>query len=680
MQATSGRIALVVSLTIGIAFALTVSTCPLWAQTLTVQIVQPDDDPFTVAVGVAQPFEAVACVDGVELDDGTVTWNWDFGDGSDPSTDNPTAHTYADDGNFTVTVTATYNGLQAQASISAAASPAGIEADLEILPAPGTVCDTVTVKVRIPCQTLADNSRNFTGARFYKKVNGVWVQQGGVNDEWSPTAWEMDDNGKTYWAGSYVWQTAAEHNESIDWRIDYRVDSESLLPPATRPPIIGSREVTWTPCNTVVTSGTDVILHHAGNNQHQINWNIVHMDVPGLTFNVTVTIYDMSGGTVKTLNPPAQSGPGSGSVTWDGTDNFGGQVPAGVYAYTVAAGHGSGANSCGDMDKSMAPTMTIASRQDQPFTYNLDVPSLTVDMLTPWEVDGAASGCTITVYGPRLDAPKATANLGDIASNPTTGYNDLSFGIAPTEVGTFTAVLSAMQTPAVGAANRDGKAKPILQKGNALQIWPQAFVTGWGVDDVASVIDSMGMLDSLTGTHYQAGGDDVHTMQGTTEAMKSSSIIFLAGHGAPWDIGPQSEGGPDLSSQQGNDDPTIDLYHIQKLPFQLNRAQLIYFAGCNTWNLPDAPTGFPADGGLISASLAKGGHAAAGYVGITQLPMRMFFDARLFQYMMHDDDDVGTAAEHALDDTLTIWGISGNAEGFRCTNYRLTLKSARWGE
>ena len=84
---------------------------------LTVTLVQPSCDPFSAYVGDSVPFEAVAYEDGVELDDATVQWSWDFGDDAQ-STDNPTCHTYTASGDYVVTVTATVGQSTGTATIS----------------------------------------------------------------------------------------------------------------------------------------------------------------------------------------------------------------------------------------------------------------------------------------------------------------------------------------------------------------------------------------------------------------------------------------------------------------------------------------------------------------------------------------------------------------------------------
>jgi len=91
---------------------------------LTVDIIEPASDPFQIDVGDPCDFEAIAYIDGEELPYGEVTWDWDFGDLTDHSSDNPTVHTYTQVVTYTVTVTATYSGQQAQDTATAQAQQA----------------------------------------------------------------------------------------------------------------------------------------------------------------------------------------------------------------------------------------------------------------------------------------------------------------------------------------------------------------------------------------------------------------------------------------------------------------------------------------------------------------------------------------------------------------------------
>ena len=487
---TALRLTRILPIALIVLCALAASSSPLWAQTLTVQIIQPDNDPFTVAVGVAQPFEAVAYIDGVELDYGAVTWDWSFGDATDDSTDNPTAHTYADVGNYVVTVTATYNGLQAQDAISAAVSPAEVEAGIQILPTPGSnVCDMVTIKIRIPSKALNDSQHYFGGAKFYKKnADGNWVRQYPTNDQWSAIFAETE-NGIDYQATSYLWDSAGDLNIGVNWKIEYFLVGQTVPPPATRPPdIVGSKEVTWTPGNTVVTSGTDVIFHHTGDTSHPVTFGIAHLACAAPQFNVTLSIYSLSGGAtpVATVTPPGGYGIGAGqTITWDGKIG-GADAPQGIYTYMVYAQHPA-APGCSDQDKSR--TLTVSLPDNCFYWVGGDDGAGTLTAMVKYHLSRHAGNCCIRFYDGNMD-PMATADnqscdAGDHWSSPITldALDEYGEVISP-----IWCVVSAQEDTDTAALNRGQDTKVALQCGTTTANTPTArlesveFTNGEGVE------------------------------------------------------------------------------------------------------------------------------------------------------------------------------------------------------
>ena len=103
------------------ACALTLCAGPVSAA-LTVEIIQPETDPFTTPAYEYVDFEAVAYLDSQEVPGGEVDWLWDFDDGI-TSEENPTDHAFENQGNYTVTVTATYGQYQDQDTITAQVGP-----------------------------------------------------------------------------------------------------------------------------------------------------------------------------------------------------------------------------------------------------------------------------------------------------------------------------------------------------------------------------------------------------------------------------------------------------------------------------------------------------------------------------------------------------------------------------
>jgi flagellar basal-body rod modification protein FlgD len=67
----------------------------------------------------------------------------------------------------------------------------------------------------------------------------------------------------------------------------------------------------------------------------------INFNLAAAASDVTVTIKDVRGATVKTLTGGARNA-GNGSLVWDGTDNSNNQMPAGVYNVSVSAVTGGG--------------------------------------------------------------------------------------------------------------------------------------------------------------------------------------------------------------------------------------------------------------------------------------------------------------------------------------------------
>ncbi len=86
---------------------------------------------------------------------------------------------------------------------------------------------------------------------------------------------------------------------------------------------------------TVSASGSQVALAAGGSAQ-------ISYSVPSAAEQVTVTITDSNGTTVRTLTQ-GQTAAGTSSVTWDGRDASGNQLAAGTYNVSVA-----GVNSAGN--------------------------------------------------------------------------------------------------------------------------------------------------------------------------------------------------------------------------------------------------------------------------------------------------------------------------------------------
>jgi flagellar basal-body rod modification protein FlgD len=63
---------------------------------------------------------------------------------------------------------------------------------------------------------------------------------------------------------------------------------------------------------------------------------VLNYDLNGAAQNVTITIQDASGVTVRTLEAGPQSS-GNQQFTWDGLDDQGDELPAGIYTFSISA-------------------------------------------------------------------------------------------------------------------------------------------------------------------------------------------------------------------------------------------------------------------------------------------------------------------------------------------------------
>jgi PKD repeat protein len=606
MQASPRRIALAVAFTLLIALALTVPTCPLWAQTLTVQIIQPDCDPLLCQPGVEQPFEAVAYLDGAELDDGTLTWDWDFGDATDHSTTNPTAHTYADAGNYTVTVTATYGTASGSAQLGVDADPdaAGTGAKLEFPAAiGGKVCDETLLRVSIP---------NFTGGFI---ITSTWWKAEDEND-WhkcpdNPAdapplilGWYLTDNNQAYEA---IWVTwGAKSKVPWKWRV------QVCIPRPGQSIYMWTNTCEETARNTVVTSGSDVILHHVGDTSHTISWNLDHRPDCAEGWDVTVEIHSLGGGVVRTLTKHETS-IGQDQLDWDGSQDapLVGAAPAGVYSYLVKAAH-TNCPLCNDQDKSRTLTATI---NDNKFYWsNKDLENHSLTAVVRYTLSEAASDCTIRFFGVDMTTPLAElagqAAQGAHWSTPVdiSGIVDLDGSI----IQPLYCVIWATESDARAAQNRGQDHKQALQVGttNMAQLIdlhatdlfgdvpetrvdpdgveddeddPGAFVH-FNIDDDAGVHTSIDGYDPATAGDYTLDGpipgeDDLRPVAIALSApAEANGCVYLRRSDPKIKVWTNAEKGPANQMSLDGDKPTWDL-SVDRTAFD-NMKNSLWVEGC----------------------------------------------------------------------------------------------------
>jgi hypothetical protein len=297
---------------------------------------------------------------------------------------------------------------------------------------------------------------------------------------------------------------------------------------------MGTVQGTWTPDNTVVTSGSDVIRYDPDDpslSHPQVSWTISHRDFEP-TWDVTVAVRDLaSGSAVKTITTTA--GRGSGSVQWDGSLDGGGQDSKGVYGYTVTAVH-HGHTNCQGFDKVMSPAITVPATEQRHITAQLDVPSLMLTLTVPWDAAGAAEGCCIKVFSPKGLAQKAPHNIGSNGhlGGAASGTETFQLQLDPDEFGTFFAVTYATQTASDGATNRDQAPKPILHRGRGVTQWPLAYSFYDSTSSSADAAASWAVAHQsqcADGSSYASAKLDA-TAPTFMDLARKSALVMTVGH------------------------------------------------------------------------------------------------------------------------------------------------------
>jgi hypothetical protein len=134
----------------------------------TVDIVRPSIDPLETKEDYPVCFEAVGLDEGQQDVSGQVDWQWDFGD-THGSTENPVSHAFDNAGNYTVWVTGTYNGQEAQDSTGVVVQEQGEEEagwHLRITPeSDGMVCDDRRVWVLYDGENVQE---------VYDAIDEIW--------------------------------------------------------------------------------------------------------------------------------------------------------------------------------------------------------------------------------------------------------------------------------------------------------------------------------------------------------------------------------------------------------------------------------------------------------------------------------------------------------------------------
>lgn len=295
---------------------------------------------------------------------------------------------------------------------------------------------------------------------------------------------------------TYAWVVDSTKYHNGQWKIDCRASTTICLCGTngggpTYLPVEGSATITAT-FNNLVLTGLD---------SHVLTWD---PEVPGTTgrtipvtisdggsmagTHVTVDIYNWSynwaGGRicVRTIEQDIN---GSGSVIWDGNDNSGDEVEAGVYAYTLRVSH---------LDDGLEPGLggwntpvpvPDAITDEDSRTANSTINPIQVKLLKitdptaptgsiPFDLsytysssrDSLASA-KVTVYDPDL-TQVMEKTLSETVKDPTTGEtieHSTRLDVVPTHPGDYTFVVSAREGD---KDNKSHSSKPLLEVGTTV--------------------------------------------------------------------------------------------------------------------------------------------------------------------------------------------------------------------
>jgi hypothetical protein len=477
---------------------LVVSLLPAHAlASFTVEIIVPASDPFITVVDQPTDFEAVACADGQQLPSGEVTRSWDFGDGSEPSTENPTEHTFTEVGQYTVTITATYGQQQAQDSATAqvqAQPPGNQELELfcrEGCPYPGgerimddIVCLTPAVCVKCP------NDYELVG--FWMEIfDGIWQEMAPLEGNFAPPGAAFAEY-RAYWP----WMGCLQ-NVPYRWRAGVQ---QTGMPPGP----VEWIEHWFTRYDIVAVNRENQVLLYdpaegSGHETCDIPWGIDHREIRCCAvhskFSVCIKVFSPGGGLVWHTHLDNRTYHDSGTVSWSGErfpDPMGeGTAPKGIYTYRVLVANGGSMGEpetefcqCEFLEESFrVPPIdleksTLYSQKIEGFHWYRTEPNGdgrgTARCLLHYTLNNClqrtASDCFARVYGPdgEGDDLALLATVEGLDATDGTHWS-AAFGVPCLldgdlkPEGTYYAVLFEVEDEETGTLNRDLEPRPVMQ-------------------------------------------------------------------------------------------------------------------------------------------------------------------------------------------------------------------------
>lgn len=433
---------------------------------LLVSIIHPAVNPFTADIGTPTYFKARA-EDSTGHDlTSQCTWEWDFGDETD-STENPTDHTYVLQDEYTVTVTATYQGLSAQdetevdaQELGGGGANGGWTVDVVFDPndpggtkTSGTVCDTVFFVLDAD---LDDDA-----------IPDCWIPICAIY-KWDPDEGEFTGLEDGYsvgtpfrtfgssWSGpdTVAWDSVESQNVEQFFLVKAWVEVD--WDPELMEPIINIEYdvIGLTPENTVVKSPC-TIVEHGGGPFSGATWTIEHLDQGDPKFDITVCIYGLSGGAQGTTVSLTNQDLSCGAIPAASQPD----LPAGLYMYRVMVTHDNGAPGCCDTDKVDALKIDGVTIED------IDLRAERMTLIVNYRAGQPISSGRIRVYDPDLN------QVGVVTVGPTQGDGSCTVQVPVNRDqcgGTLWPIISGTQ--ADGSANRDLQPKPAIEEGGSLPV------------------------------------------------------------------------------------------------------------------------------------------------------------------------------------------------------------------
>ena len=253
-------------------------------------------------------------------------------------------------------------------------------------------------------------------------------------------------------------------------------------------------------------------------------------------------------------------------------------------------------------------------------------------------------------------------------------------------MGVFTAIISACQTNAAGALNRDRTVRSIDQQGATYAKWPGAYgAVGIGLDGGSNVTsdvarDTMAqtylqwVTTDVQGTRYDGGWDfGLHEPPVLKDRFDKSAIIHTRTHAAnnfiEFDYTSEVVRQHKFHSDLLPDDPANEMYYVPNLP-SLTHCLFVLYAGCHSAD---------SDGvkrPLVAATLARGAHCVAGW---ESGPLYLDTYLPVFWYYTMHYGSVSDADNAALAEVMLLHPDPQGTETFWSSDWNLQLRPARFG-